>query len=86
MLSVRGLVERRKALVARSAAQRAEIARALQPALRRLAAADRMLEALRSHPFVAGIIAAALGYLGPRRVIFWAARALPLASLLRRSR
>ena len=86
MLSLRPLVERREALVARSAAQRAEIAAALQPALRRLAAADRVLEALRSHPFVAGIIAAALGYLGPRRIIFWAARALPFVSLLRRSR
>ena len=86
MLSLARLSERREALTARSAAQRAQIAAALQPALGKLAAADRVLEVLRSHPFVAGVIAAVLGYLGPRRVIFWAARALPLVSLLRRSR
>lgn len=86
ILSLARLVERREALAARSTAQRAEIAAALQPAVRKLAAVDRVLEALRSHPFAAGIIAAALGYLGPRRLIFWAARALPLVSLLRRSR
>jgi len=85
-LSMQLLAQRRVALVARSAAQRAAIAAALQPAIRKLAAADRVLEALRAHPFVAGIAAAALGFLGPRRLLGWAARALPLYSLLRRSR
>ena len=86
MLSTARLVARREALVQRSAAQRARIAAALAPAVRKLAAADRALEMLRSHPFVAAAIAVALGYLGPRRLIFWAARALPVYSLLRRSR
>lgn len=80
------LAQQREALVALSAAQRAEIAAALVPSVRKLAAADRALEMLRSHPFLAGALAAALGYLGPRRLIFWVARALPVYSLLRRSR
>lgn len=84
--SLSRIEKRRDALVARSTAQRAEIAAALAPAARKLAAADRVLETLRSHPFVAGAIAVALGYLGPRRLIFWAARALPVYSLLRRSK
>ena len=80
------LARRRVALVALSTAQREQIAAALRPAGRGLAAADRALEALRAHPFIAGAIAAALGFLGPRRMLFWAARALPFYSLLRRSR
>jgi hypothetical protein len=80
------LAQRREALLSLSEAQRGEIAAALRPAARRLAAADRALETLRAHPFIAGAVAAALGFLGPRRVLFWAARALPFYSLLRRSR
>ncbi|TAK86786.1 MAG: hypothetical protein EPO20_06050 [Betaproteobacteria bacterium] len=78
------LAQRREALVALSTAQRQEIARALAPAVRKLAAADRALETLRAHPLLVGAIAAALGFLGPRRLLFWAARALPVYSLLRR--
>jgi hypothetical protein len=86
MFSLGRLVQRREALVARSAVQRAAVAAALHPAVRGLAAADRALGALRAHPYIAGIVAAALGYLGPRRLLSWAARALPLASLLWRNR
>ena len=80
------LAQRRAALVALSTAQRAEIGAALAPAARKLAAADRALETLRAHPLLAGIVAAALGFLGPRRLLFWAARALPIYSLMRRRR
>lgn len=86
-LSLARLERRRCALAARSAAQREEIVAALAPAARRLAAADRALQALRAHPLLAVSIAAAvLGFIGPRRLVFWAARALPIYSLLRRSR
>jgi hypothetical protein len=80
------LARRREALVALSTAQRETVEAALAPAVRGLAAADRALGALRAHPFIAGAIAAALGFFGPRRVLFWAARALPFYSLLRRGR
>ncbi len=81
------LAQRRAALVALSTAQREEIVAALAPAVRRLAAADRALQALRAHPLLAvTIVTAVLGFIGPRRLVFWAVRALPFYSLLRRSR
>ncbi len=86
-LSLGKLARRREALVALSTAQRGEIAAALAPAARRLGAADRALQALRTHPLlVIAVAAAVLGYIGPRRLLVWAARALPVYSLLRRSR
>jgi hypothetical protein len=85
ILSLGKLAQRREALVALSTAQREQIAAA--PAVRRLAAADRALQALRAHPLLAVAIATAvLGFIGPRRLALWAARALPFYSLLRRSR
>lgn len=87
ILSLGKLAQRRAALAALSATQREEIAAALAPAARRLAAVDRALQALRAHPLLAVAIATTLlGSIGPRRLLFWAVRALPFYSLLRRSR
>jgi hypothetical protein len=84
MLSLGKLARRRDALVALSTAQRGHVAAALTPAARTLAAADRALAVVRAPPLIAGAVGAALGVLGPRRLLFWAARALPIYSLLRR--
>lgn len=81
---VRELAQRRQALAARAAVQRAELAGALQPVVRRLAALDRILAAVRRRPIVASVAVAALVLLGPRRLLYWALRALPLFALLRR--
>jgi hypothetical protein len=87
ILSLGKLAQRREALVAVSTAQREAIIAALAPAVRRLAAADRALQALREHPLLAvTVVTAVLGFIGPRRLVFWALRALPFYSLLRRRR
>lgn len=82
--SARTLAQRREALVARSAACRAEIASGLEPFARKLAIADRAVAALRSHPVLAGIAATALAIIGPRTLLRWTLRALPVYSLVRR--
>lgn len=84
MRSLRRLALRREALVARSGACRAEIASGLEPLARRLAVADRALAALKSHPVIAGLAAGAVALIGPRALLRWTLRALPVYSLLRR--
>jgi len=81
---VRELAQRRQVLVARAAVQRAELAGALQPAVRRLAALDRLVAAVRQRPVMVTVAIAAVVLLGPRRLLHWALRALPLFALLRR--
>ena len=82
---LRELAQRKQALAARSAAQRAEIAAALQPVAGRLAALDRIVQAVRRRPLLFSVAALALVLLGPRRLLPWALRAAPFLALLRRS-
>lgn len=83
-MTSRHLASRRDALIARSRAQRLEIACALEPFTRKLSAVDRTVAAVRAHPVVAGIAAGALALLGPRTLLRWAARLVPVYSLWRR--
>jgi hypothetical protein len=78
------LAQRRQALVERSAHYRARIAADLEPLARKIAAADRAVATLRAHPVIAAAAAGAVAFMGPRRLLGWAARVLPLYSLLRR--
>ena len=82
--AVHELALRRKALVADSAAQRAAIGVALQPAASRLAALDRIVAAVRQRPLLVSIAVAAFLLLRPRRLLPLALRALPFIALLRR--
>ena len=82
---IRELKDRREALVARSAVQRARISAQLAPAARRLAAADRFAATLRAHPVIAVIAATGLALIGPRKLLRWAVRVAPIYSLLARS-
>lgn len=69
---------RRERLVARSAAQRDEVALLLAPWRGPLHIADRGLAAaeyLRAHPSIVVVAAAALVILAPRRAFRWAKRA-----------
>ena len=81
---LRELAQRKRALATRSAAQRAAIAAALQPAAGRLAALDRIVAAVRQRPLLFSAAAVALVLLGPRRLLPWALRAMPFIVLLRR--
>lgn len=81
---MRELGHRRAALFARSGVQRACIAARLAPAARRLAAADRFAAALRAHPVMTGIAATGLALIGPRRLMRWAMRLVPIYALLAR--
>ena len=81
---LRDLAQRKQALAARSAAQRAALAADLQPVAGRLAALDRIVQAVRRRPFLFSAAAVALVLLGPRRLLPWALRAAPFIALLRR--
>jgi len=78
--------QRREALVERSAAQRAALARAAEPFRSRLAALDRAASAVRGHPFLAAMAAGAVLLLGRRKLLRWALRALTAFSVVRRIR
>ena len=81
---LRHLAQRKQALAARSAAQRAALAAQLQPAAGRLAALDRIVQAVRQRPLLFSAAAVALVLLGPRRLLPWSLRAAPFVALLRR--
>ena len=81
---MRELAQRKQALSARSAAQRAALAAALQPVAGRLATLDRIVQVVRRRPFLFSAAAVALVLLGPRRLLPWALRAAPFIALLRR--
>jgi hypothetical protein len=81
---MRSLARQRAALVQRSRSQRAHLGELLEPFARKLTTADRALATLRSHPLTVGVAAGAIGLLGPRRLLYWAARVLPFVSMLRR--
>ena len=81
---LRRLAQRRQALVERSADCRARIGADLEPLARKIAVADRAFAALRAHPMIASAAAGAIAFMGPRRLLGWAARVVPLYALLRR--
>jgi hypothetical protein len=81
---LRELARRKQALAARSAAQRATLAAALQPVASRLAMLDRIVQSVRQRPVLVAAAAVALVLLGPRRLLPWALRAAPFIALLRR--
>lgn len=82
---LRALARRREALVALAAAQREELAAALEPAVRKLAALDRIVEVLRRRQALLWIVAAGLVLAGPRAARRWTLRAAPFIALLRRA-
>jgi hypothetical protein len=81
---MRSLARHRAALVQRSQLQRTHLGQVLEPFTRRLTTADRALATVRSHPLAVGIAGGVIGLLGPRRLLYWAARVLPFVSMLRR--
>lgn len=82
--TLRRLQARRGTLVARSEVHRARLSARIAPAVRRLAAADRLLATLRAHPVVTGAAAAGLLLIGPQNLLRWALRLAPFYALLRR--
>lgn len=80
----RTLAQRREALVTRSREQRADLLYAAQPAARALALADRVSGFVRARPLAVALGAAALIAFGPRKLVTWGLRVLPIVSLLRR--
>jgi hypothetical protein len=79
-----GLAERRKELVARSAAQRAALTASAEPLVRKAASLDRVVGYVRRNPIIAGLAVGGVALLGPRRLWELGARAVTLYTLLRR--
>jgi len=79
-----GLAERRRELVERSSAQRAALAAAAEPLVRKSAAVDRVIAQVRRYPVLSSVAVGALALLGPRRLFELATRAAALYALLRR--
>jgi hypothetical protein len=81
---MRELEHRRRALVIRSALERARISAQLQPTARGLAAVDRVVATLRAHPVATGVALSGLAIFGPRKLFRWAIRIAPFYSLFAR--
>ncbi len=79
-----GLAQRREELLERSRSQRAALIANAEPLLDKAAALDRMIESGRRHPVVAGAAVAAVVFLGSRKFMDLATRALTLYALFRR--
>ena len=77
------LAQRRQALVARSAAQRAAIIAAATPLLGKAAAADRIYSRIRRHPVTVTMIGVAVVALGARKLFSIATRVMALYALFR---
>jgi hypothetical protein len=78
------LAARRRALVERSAAQRAALAVYAEPLLRKTAALDRVVDYVRRHPVLSSVAVGAVVLLGPRRLWDMATRAITMYMLLRK--
>lgn len=78
------LAARRRALVERSAAQRAALAVYAEPLLRKTSALDRVVDYVRRNPVVSSVAVGAVAILGPRRLWDAAIRAITLYTLLRK--
>lgn len=74
----------RQELVERSAAQRAALVAAAAPLLQRAATVDRLVSGVRRHPLPVAAVAAAVVFLGSRRLFDLASRAVTLYALFRR--
>jgi hypothetical protein len=80
------IAARKERLIARAAAERAAIARALRAWEAPLGAVDRAVSAvryLRAHPLALAALAAGVLVLGRRNLVGWAARGLTLWRLWR---
>jgi hypothetical protein len=81
------LTERREALVAQSAAQRAQLTQAAEGMQRGLLAGRLALDVwhmFRSHPLAAGLVLGLVFAARPRRLLAWASTGLTLYSLAQR--
>ena len=83
-MSDQTLAQRRHELVARSAAQRAELLTHAEPLVRKAAAADRILGKLREYPVVTAVGVGAVVLLGTRRIFDLATRILTIYALFKR--
>jgi hypothetical protein len=79
-----GLAERRQELVARSAAQRSALVADAESLLRKAAALDRIVGAVRRHSVIAGAVAGVVALLGSRKLLDLATRLVTLYMLVRR--
>ena len=78
------LAQRRAEVLERCQSLRSSIAAAAAPIAVKAAAADRIVGAVRRHPFVATLAAGALAGLLPRLRAPWIGRALVLYSIFRK--
>ena len=78
------LAQRRRALIERSAAQRASILEGAAPLASKAASLDRVIDYVRRYPVAAAAAAGAIALVGPRRLFDLGTRALTLYMLLRR--
>jgi hypothetical protein len=70
--------------VLRSFVQRTQILVQISPVARKLAAADRVIAALRVRPVVAAVALTGLALIGPRVLVRWALRLAPIYALFNR--
>lgn len=84
IFGLRELERRRAALVQRCAEQRASIAATAAPLAAKVAAADRIVTALRLHPLAVTLAAGAVAGLVPRLLPPWLTHALLVYSFLKR--
>jgi hypothetical protein len=76
---------RRHELIERSAAQRAAIARVVEPLVEKTSAVDRAFSSVRRYPMVSGIIAGAVVLVGSRKIFSWVARGITLYTILKKA-
>jgi len=79
-----GLAARRQELVNRSEAQRAALAGADEPLLRKAATLDRVVGYLRRNAIIAAVAVGAVALIGPQKIFDLGTRAVTLYMLLRR--
>jgi hypothetical protein len=81
---IRTLEGRREALVVRALIQRERLSAQWAPAARRLAATDRVVTALRTHPVMTGLAVAGVALMGPGALWRWVVRIGSLYALVAR--
>jgi|1186.fasta_scaffold157447_2 hypothetical protein len=80
----RPLSERRQALLAQSAQQRAAIIAAAEPLVQKATSADRLLSHVRRYPIPLAALGVAIVLFGSRKLFDVASRALTVYALFRR--
>ncbi|OAI52478.1 hypothetical protein AYO46_00525 [Betaproteobacteria bacterium SCGC AG-212-J23] len=78
------LAQRRRELVERSASQRASLVTNAEPLLHKAEALDRLVTRVRRYPMATAAVAAAVVFLGSRRIFDLATRALTIYALFKR--